>query len=48
VDGVVVHECAQVVFGDTATGSESTLFGPEVRYQVVCRLHWARRQIGPA
>ena len=48
VDGVVVHEGAQVVLGDTGTGSESTLFGPEVRYQVLCRLHWASRQTGPS
>jgi len=48
VDGVVVHEGAQVVLGDTTTGPESTLFGPQVRYQVLCRRHWARRQTGAA
>ncbi len=43
VDGVVVREGAQVLLGDTAS-TESTLFGPEVRYQVLCRRHWVRRE----
>jgi thymidine kinase len=47
VDGVVVREGAQVVLGDTAADASSTLFGPEVRYQVLCRRHWVRRQTGP-
>ena len=46
VDGEVVHEGAQVLLGDTAAG-EPSLFGPEVRYQVLCRKHWARRQAAP-
>ena len=55
VDGVVTHEGAQVVLGDTADpssstldGPEGTVFGPEVHYRVLCRRHWAARQGGPA
>jgi thymidine kinase len=44
VDGVVVHEGAQVVLGDTSPGGGPSLFGPEVRYRVLCRRHWARRE----
>ena len=47
VDGVVVREGAQVLLGDTAS-AESTLFGPEVRYQVLCRRHWVRRETAAA
>lgn len=46
VDGVVVHEGEQVVLGDTAP-ARGALFGPEIRYQVLCRRHWARRETGP-
>jgi thymidine kinase len=47
VDGVVVREGEQVVLGDTAAEAESTLFGPEVRYQVLCRRHWVGRRTAP-
>ena len=47
VDGVVVHEGEQVVLGDTAP-VEGALFGPDVRYQVLCRRHWSRREPAPA
>lgn len=43
VDGVVVRQGAQVLLGDTAS-AESTLFGPAVRYQVLCRRHGVRRE----
>ena len=43
VDGVVVHQGEQVVLGDT-TAVEGALFGPDVRYEVLCRRHWARRE----
>ena len=43
VDGVVVREGEQVLLGDTG-GSTGALFGPEVRYQVLCRRHWTSRQ----
>ena len=43
VDGAVVHEGEQVLLGDTAP-VDGALFGPEVRYQVLCRRHWARRE----
>lgn len=45
VDGVVVREGQQVLLGDTTTG-EGALFGPEVRYQVLCRRHWTARDTG--
>lgn len=44
VDGVVVREGAQVLLGDTRGDAGSALFGPEVRYQVLCRRHWVRRE----
>ena len=47
VDGQVVHEGAQVVLGDTAPEG-GTLFGPHVRYQVLCRRHWVDRATGSA
>lgn len=47
VEGVVVHEGAQVLLGDTSTGAGPSLFGQEVHYQVLCRKHWARRQLSP-
>ena len=43
VDGVVVREGAQVLLGDTAT-TGGALFGPDVRYQVLCRKHWVARE----
>ena len=43
VDGEVVHEGEQVVLGDT-TPVDGVLFGPDIRYQVLCRRHWARRE----
>lgn len=43
VDGAVVHEGAQVVLGDTAPAN-GTLFGPDIRYEVLCRRHWAGRE----
>ena len=47
VDGAVVHEGEQVVLGDTSLRPDAALFGPEIRYQMLCRRHWARRQTGP-
>jgi len=43
VDGEVVHEGEQVLLGDT-TPVDGVLFGPDIRYQVLCRRHWARRE----
>ena len=49
VDGVMVREGATVVVADTApppppgTGAA----GPEVRYQVLCRRHHVRGELGP-
>ena len=45
VDGVVVREGAQVLLGDTAA-TAGALFGPDVRYQVLCRRHWMSRSTG--
>jgi thymidine kinase len=51
VDGEVVHEGEQVVFGDTSPPGPSALdqgvFGPEVHYQVLCRRHWRTRETQP-
>jgi thymidine kinase len=51
VDGVVVKEGAQVVLGDTAPSPVDALdeevFGPEVRYQLLCRRHWVHGRTGP-
>lgn len=43
VDGVVVREGQTVLLGDTATAG-AALFGPDVRYQVLCRKHWTERR----
>lgn len=48
VDGDVVREGEQVVLGDTRTDAGSALFGPEVRYEVLCRRHWVRCETRPA
>ena len=45
VDGVVVREGAQLLLGDTAAIGRA-LFGPDVRYQVLCRRHWMSRVTG--
>ncbi|MBC7372554.1 MAG: thymidine kinase [Frankiales bacterium] len=45
VDGVVVREGARVLLGDT-TATGGALFGPDVRYQVLCRKHWMTRETG--
>ena len=47
VDGAVVREGATVLLGDTAAGTGDRLFGPDVRYQVLCRRHWVARDTGP-
>ena len=48
VDGALVREGAQVVLGDTAAGGRGgALFGPEVRYQVLCRRHFVAGDTGP-
>ena len=47
VDGVVVREGQTVVLGDTAS-STGALFGPDLRYQVLCRRHWMSQQTAAA
>lgn len=44
VDGSVVREGEQVLLGDTTGAGGGALFGPDVRYQVLCRRHWVARQ----
>jgi thymidine kinase len=47
VNGVVVFEGEQVVVGDTDPDAEQPLFGDAVRYELMCRRHWRRGQLGP-
>lgn len=51
IDGHVVREGARVVLGDTTRAAADALdpavFGPEVRYQVLCRRHWMACETGP-
>jgi thymidine kinase len=46
VDGGLVREGAQVVLGDTASDGRGQLFGPDVRYQVLCRRHFVAGDTG--
>ncbi len=45
VDGAMVREGETVVVADTVSAPEST--GADVRYQVLCRRHHVRGQLGP-
>ena len=47
VDGVVVMEGEQVLLGDVGPSDAQGLFGPDVRYAVLCRRHWSQRDAGP-
>ncbi|MCV2489091.1 thymidine kinase [Geodermatophilus sp. YIM 151500] len=48
VDGTMVREGATVVVADTApTGPAGAVDSPAVRYQVLCRRHHVRGQLGP-
>jgi thymidine kinase len=48
VDGVMVRHGATVVVADTAPPPPpGAAGGPEVRYQVLCRRHYVRGELGP-
>lgn len=46
VNGVVVYEGDTVVVGDTADNVEQPLFGDAVRYELLCRNHFGRGELG--
>jgi len=46
VNGVVVYEGETVVVGDTLGSDEQPLFGDMVRYELLCRRHFHRGELG--
>lgn len=46
VNGVMVLEGDTVVVGDTDEPVEQPLFGDAVRYELLCRAHYVRRELG--
>ena len=46
VNGEVVYEGDTVVVGDTGTAGEQPLFGDVVRYELLCRQHYRKGEIG--
>lgn len=46
VNGVVVYEGETVVVGDTTGSEEQPLFGDMVRYELLCRRHFHRGELG--
>lgn len=46
VNGVVVYEGETVVVGDTADAPSERLFGDSVRYELLCRRHYVRGEMG--
>jgi thymidine kinase len=47
VNGKIVYEGETVVVGDTEDEPEQPLFGDLVRYELLCRRHYARGELGP-
>jgi thymidine kinase len=47
VNGKIVYEGETVVVGDTEDEPEQPLFGDVVRYELLCRRHYARGELGP-
>ena len=47
VNGRVVYEGETVVVGDTEDEPEQPLFGDVVRYELLCRRHYASSTLGP-
>ena len=46
VNGQIVYEGETVVVGDTDKSISEPLFGDEVRYELLCRNHYRRGQLG--
>ncbi|MEY4361214.1 MAG: thymidine kinase [Actinomycetota bacterium] len=46
VNGFVVYEGETVVVGDTGDAPSEPLFGDAVRYELLCRRHYVRGQMG--
>lgn len=46
VNGQIVYEGETVVVGDTDKALSEPLFGDEVRYELLCRRHYRRGQLG--
>ena len=46
VNGDVVYEGDVVVVGDTGVSDDQPLFGDVVRYELLCRLHYRRGELG--
>ena len=46
VNGTVVYEGETVVVGDTADAPSERLFGDSVRYELLCRRHYVRGEMG--
>jgi thymidine kinase len=47
VNGKIVYEGETVVVGDTEDEPAQPLFGDVVRYELLCRRHYARGELGP-
>ena len=47
VNGQVVYEGDVVVVGDTEDDGDQPLFGDLVRYELLCRRHYRRGELGP-
>jgi thymidine kinase len=45
VNGVIVYEGETVVVGDTSAEGEAQLFGDSVRYELLCRRHYASGEL---
>ncbi|MFM8867688.1 MAG: thymidine kinase [Ilumatobacteraceae bacterium] len=46
VNGKIVYEGETVVVGDTDKSKSEPLFGDEVRYELLCRRHYLRGELG--
>ncbi len=46
VNGIVVYEGETVVVGDTSESGAQPLFGDAVRYELLCRNHFRRGELG--
>ncbi|MEO7398430.1 MAG: thymidine kinase, partial [Ilumatobacteraceae bacterium] len=46
VNGSIVYEGETIVVGDTDDGPDQPLFGDVVRYELLCRRHYAAGTLG--